>query len=349
MACKRSGVRLPLAPPISFIEILSMARKEDIINYITDLAVKNILTKNEVVSAYDLGKKYSSTSTNFSSIISIAIAYIGGLLIFFGLAIYSYKYFAKNNDVIFWLIILGFGIIIHAVNLTLEYKEKALPPAIAFCYLLSYLLILLGTKGVLSYYRLEYGIILGFISLFLTYLISFLISKKNISLFYLIISTSFLFLSGGLITISALNLQPEFIFYTLAVIGLTQIGVGKLISITKRHILSPWLYIIGSSIFLGSIFYLYNFKFYDNQLWEVIIMVLIIAMIALGVMLGSKSLIIVSFIYFVSAASKISIKYLLINSLIRNPLDLSLVAVVVGLAIIIALVNYHILKTRFFV
>jgi hypothetical protein len=318
-----------------------MASKEQILEYLKDLAVKNLVTKEEMTIAYDSGKKIYSRNVSISDIVTNILIYIGGLLIFFGMEFYFYPKNPATIDLAFFLSNFLIGIVLYIVGLILDKKEDLCNITSLF-YFISSGLILVGAAQFLTYndIKIIYGPALISALLVLLYLIPFLISKKNIFLFFTIIFTTCLFQDFFRLAMPYFDLNYGMIWYFSAAIGIIYICLARLFLGTNFYELSPWFYGLGTSLFLASTLYLCAFQYSDNQMIEMGFIPLSLAVVVAGFCFGSKSMVIIADFYLALYAFKLSLKYLVG--------EFAIAAIILGIVIIFNLIIYNSLKNKFF-
>lgn len=176
-----------------------MATKEEVLQYIKTLAEQKALSKEEVDAAFDSGSgmKTDAVSTKKFGVAEI-LYYIGGAIVFLGISILLWQNWSMLGFGAKVLVTLGSGVATYFVGLLFSRDEKTEAAGSAF-YLISALVTPMGLwvvfdnagfdAGSYGIQALISGIMLG------TYLLSLLISRKNIFTFFSILFGTWLFFS----------------------------------------------------------------------------------------------------------------------------------------------------------
>jgi hypothetical protein len=318
-----------------------MASKEQILDYLKDLAVRNLITKEELVAAYDSGRKVCSRNVEIGDIFTNILIYVGGLLIFLGIEFYLYPKTLAAINVTFFISNFVVGIVLYIAGLFLNKKED-IGNITSFFYFISSGLILLGGIQFLTYsgIKIIYGPPIISASLVLLYLVPFLVSKKNILLFFTIIFITCLSQDLLRLAIAYFGLDYSLIFYFVAVIGIIYICLARILLGTNAYELTAWFYGLGTSSFLASVIYLCVIKFADNPAIELAFIPIALVVVFMGFYFNSKSMVIISDIYLALYAVKLSLQYL--------PNDFAIAAIICGVMILLNLTIYNSLKNKFF-
>lgn len=327
-----------------------MATKDQIFEYVKNLSIKNIVTREELVAAYDSGRKSYSCDLTIGDIVTNFLIYLGGLLIFGGVEFYFYK---KN-------ILLGAalplshgfllsnfiaGIVFYIIGLLLDKKED-MGNITSLFYVISIISILIGGIAFLSGDGLKIdhsaAIVVAFLAVL--YLVPFLVTKKNIFLFFTIICSTCLLINFISLVVESFSINYfTGIRYITFVIGIVYIILARFLLTKSSYDLAPWFYCIGSVFLLDSGFYLSNFLYGQSWIAELSFLPLIFIAVFSGFKLGSKSLVITAGWYMVAYSVKLASEYLVSNY------GMAILPVVTGAVILIGLIIYHSFKTTFFV
>ena len=335
------GARLSLvlAPIFKYF----MANKEEILRYIEDLSSRNVLTRDELLLAYDSGSKTHLVRLAVSEIFANILIYLGGLLIFCGAEYYFYKKIIDLSYHSFLLLTAGIGVGFYVVAMILSKKDEAKNIAPLFFIISS---VLIGAGAAQFLFRggvvaVNMMVIINAVLVFL-YLAPFLIFRKSIFLFFTIIFTASLFVSLAQLVILNFGLDHGVIMYLNALIGLAYIYLARLFLARDGYKLSPWLYGFGTAIFLSSILCLGGLSPNQSQIWEAIFMLIFMSTVIAGFNFGSKSMVIISNICFLFFVAKLAWEYLVINA------GLAIIPIICGLSIIFSVTLYNYFKGRFF-
>jgi len=311
-----------------------MSTKEEVIQYIKNLAEQKILTKMEVNSAYDAGSGIQTDVVLSKKLgISDPLYYIGGAVVFLGIAILLAQNWSTLGFVTKLLATLGAGIAAYFVGVLFSRDERTENVGSAF-YLISALVIPMGLYVVFNnagYDAGSYGsqsLISGI--LFAMYISSYFVFRKNIFTLFSIIFGTWLFFS---LTSAMVGSGPyfdagRFYEYRILVAGLTYILLGHAFSKNARSALSGFLYSFGILSFLGSALALGGWEPNQNVFWELIYPGLIFGTLFLSVYIKSKSFLTWGTLFLMAYILKITSEYF------SGGLGWPLALVIAGLAMI---------------
>ncbi len=318
-----------------------MASKEQILDYLKDLAVRNLITKEELVAAYDSGRKVYSSNVKIGDVVTNILIYIGGLLIFFGAEFYLYPKALATVGATFFLSNFLAGIALYIGGLFLEKKED-MGNITSLFYCISSVLISFGGMQFLTYagIKIIYGPAIISALLILLYLLPFLISKKNIFLFFTIIFITYLSQDLLRLAVVYFNLGFDVIWYSSIAIGVIYIFLARILLGTNAYALAGWFYGLGTMSFLASMLSICILKFAGNQAVELAFIPIVLTMVFMGFYFGSKSMVIIADFYLAIYAVKLSLQYL--------PNDFAIAAIIFGFMIIFNLTIYSSLKHKSF-
>jgi hypothetical protein len=308
--------------------------KEELLQQVRNLAAENLISKEELTRAYDeaFGKKIDLDITKKPGITKI-LYYIGGAIVFLGIAILIWQNWSTLSVATKIIATLGSGIAAYIVGVLFGRYEKLDPVGQAF-YLISALVTPIGLYVVFDNAGFDIGsygtqsLISGI--LFGTYLLSFVVFRKNIFTIFSIIFGTWLFfaftsfLIGGKPHFDELN----FFEYRALMTGLVYILLGYSFSKNEKHPLTGPLYGFGILGFLGAALALGGWEPNQNIFWELIYPGLVLGVIFLSVYLKSKVFLTFGSIYLMVYILKITAEYF--TDSLGWPLALALV----GLALI---------------
>lgn len=288
-----------------------MATKEEVLVYITNLAKTKITTREEIIEAYDAGLNELSPSISTKLSVSDVLYFVGALIVSMGayFLVYNTHNLSSSVKIIFTLI---FGLFNFSVGAILNSRKKLESVSFAF-FLISALLIpfglniafdaagksidTAGTQAVIS------GIT------FVFFLVAQLLMKKNIFVFFNIVSgTWFFFALTGTIIPGIIDWQ--FYAYRVMVIGLSYIFLGRYLS--KNNLTAPlsgFLYAFGVIGFLGAAISLGGWSPNQNIFWEMIFPVLVFGVLYLSVSMRNKSFLVFGTLFLMGYIGKITAEY----------------------------------------
>lgn len=298
------------------------------------IAEQKVITKEDLEVAYDLG---SGTKENNHSIKKIGIAeilyYIGGGIVFLGITILIFQNWSTLNVATKILATFGASIAAYFVGLLFDREERTRNISSAF-YLIFALVAPIGlyvvfdsagfNTGGYGLQSLTWAIILS------SCLLSYMLFKKNIFVFFSIIFGTLLFFSFTSFIINNSLYFQDFKFneYRILIAGLSYILIGYAFSKSERVPLSAFLYGFGILGFLGSALALGGWSPEQNIFWELIFPVLVFGAIFISINIKSKAFLTWGTIFLMAYILKITSEYF------SSGLGWPLVLVISGLAMI---------------
>src|SRR5258706_1899260 len=267
--------------------------KQQVLSSITELSSQNLITKDEIVHAFEGGKGKKSSSLTRDMGLSEVLYFIGGFIVFLGIAVLISQHWSELNPFTKIFTTLGFGIIAYLVGVLLNREEKYGEVGYAF-HLIAALVIPLGLGIVFDqagYNASTTGIqslIAGI--LFVMYIASYYVFKKPIFTFFSIAFATWFFFG---FTSFIIGSNPyfgdiKFFEYRFLVVGLTYVLLGYYFSSTIQKDLSGTLYGAGSLFSLGAAFALGGWQPSQNVVWELLLPGMIFIAFLLSVHLKSK-------------------------------------------------------------
>lgn len=310
-----------------------MLNKEEVLGYIQELAKEKAITKQEIIKAFDSGGGATAEALNKNLNIAQILYYIGGGIVFLGIAILVGQNWSTLGFLTKLLATLGFGIAAYFAGLLFSRDKRTELVGSAF-YLISALVTPIGIWVVFDNvgYRNSIGLqalISGI--MFLTYLFSLFVSKKNIIiLFNILFGTWFFFsLTSWIIDVNQILITEKFDFYRILVTGIAYMLIGYSFSKSdERSSLSGFLYGFGILGFLGSALALGNWEPNQNIFWELIYPFLVFGALFLSVTIKSRAFLTWGTIFLMGYILKITGEYF------SNSLGWPLALVICGLAMI---------------
>ncbi|OGY09669.1 MAG: hypothetical protein A2782_03025 [Candidatus Blackburnbacteria bacterium RIFCSPHIGHO2_01_FULL_43_15b] len=291
--------------------------KEDLILKIQEMSSAGEITKEEIVEAYGHGQlatpKIHDTVPAKKLTISEILYYIGGAIVFAGIAILVFQNWETLPSLSKVLITLGSSVVAYVVGALLARDFKTDPIGHAFLLIAALtspigLFVTFDTAGLDLASRYVQTLIPAI--LFVTFLFSFFALKKSLLLLFLIIfGTWFYFSLTSLIFANQAVFSVKFFEYRSLVVGISYILLGYTLANTPRHSLSGFLYGFGVLAFLGSIFALGGWSPSQNIFWELLFPFAVFGAIFASIYLKSKSFLVFGTIYLMAYVLKITVEY----------------------------------------
>lgn len=292
-----------------------MATKEEALQYIKTLAQQQVISRDEIVAAYNEGSGVK-TDQVFTKKLGIAeiLYYIGGAIVFLGIAILLAQNWSTLNFETKVLATLGAGIAAFSVGALFSGEEKTETIGSAF-FLISALVMPIGLAVVFDHIGFDIGswelqsLISGI--LFGSYLLSYFVFRKNIFSLFGIIFGTWLFFSftSFLVGNNPQFADANFFEYRMLVAGLTYILLGHSFSQNERAPLTGVLYGFGILGFLGAAFALGGWEPRQSILWELAFPFLVFGVLFISVNLKSSAFLTFGSLYLMGYILKITTEY----------------------------------------
>lgn len=291
--------------------------KEELLSKVEELSANREITHDELFVAYEKGQtntpKTHDTVLTKKLTISEILYYLGGAIVFIGIAVLVFQNWDTLSSITKVLITLGSAIASYIIGAMLARNIKTDPVAHSFL-LISALTAPVGLFVTFHVSGVELGsqviqtLIPGI--LLITYLVSFFALRKSLLLLFCIIfGTWFYFSLTSLLLDNQASLSTKFLEYRSLIAGLSYILLGYSFSLGSRRPLSGFLYAFGVLAFLGSIFALGGWSPSQNIFWELIFPFIVFGVIYLSIYLKSKSFLVFGTIYLMAYVLKITAEY----------------------------------------
>jgi len=288
--------------------------KQQLLSSIAELSSQNLITKDEVLQAFENEKEEKSNTLARKLGVSEVLYFIGGFIVFIGIAILIGQNWSTLNSFTRILVTLGFGIVSYLIGVLFNKEEKYGAVGYAF-HLIAALVIPLGLSIVLDEagYNNTSSVAQSFIAgvLFVMYLASFLVFKKPIFTFFTIAYATWFFFSftNFFIGSNPYFADIKFYEYRFLLIGLSYLFLGYYFSSTEQRDLTGALYGFGNLFFLGAALALGGWKPSQSIFWEMLFPGLVFAVLLLSVRLKSKSFLTFGTIFLMVYILKITGEY----------------------------------------
>lgn len=325
-----------------------MPTKSEILQYIKIIAAKKLITKDELIHAYDEGSKTAVHDiSNKKSGITEILYFIGGGIIFLGIAILLSQNWGKLDYSTKILSTLGSGIAAYVVGFLFGREKKTERISSAFFLIFSLttpigLSIIFNNAGY-DTGNFEIQTLISSI-MFGTQLLSFYIFRKNIFVLFSIIFGTWLFfsLTSFLIAHNLYLNTSKFYEYRALIAGLVFLLLGHAFSDSKQASLSGFLYSFGLLGFLGAALCLGGWKPNQNIFWELAFPFLTFGAIFLSAYLKNKIFLTFATLFLIAYILKITCEYF------SHSLGWSLALVIAGLSMIAVTYLSLRLKRKYF-
>lgn len=273
--------------------------------------------------------------------------YIGGALIFFGIAFFiSINWFSLNSFVKIFST-LGSAIAVYLIGLLL-YLNKQYDAASATFFMIAGLILPIGlyvTFYVLNVSHSNFFLVnLAVASICLAvFLISQLLLRKTVLLLFTIIfATAFFIAVTDYLVFQSGTYLNDFYEYRAMIIGLTYILLGRYLDYDKRYPLTGLLYFFGGLNILAASYCMGGFFMFSQgfTLWKVITAILIILTLSLSIILKSRALLYLGAIFLVIYIIDMSSRFVNIFGALGWPL------VLVCIGFLLILVGYMVFSLQ---
>jgi hypothetical protein len=307
--------------------------KKELLEQIQSLAAQQLITKEEVASAFDEGSRGGVQAAEVHQAgISHLLYYIGGAVVFLGISVLIWQHWASLNSATKILSTLGSGIASYFAAVFLSREERLEVAGRAF-YFIAALVMPLGLHVTFDIAGMDTGsygaqsIISGI--LFTTFVLSYLANPRTVfALFNIIFGTWLFFSFTSFLVGGRPNFGWEFSAYRVLCTGLAYALFGYYFTGTPRRSLTGALYGFGALCFLGAALALSDWKPHQNWFWELIFPGLVFGVMFLSVYLKSKAFLTFGSLYLVAYIFKITAEYF------ADSLGWPLVLVLTGLGLI---------------
>jgi len=318
--------------------------KEEVLRQIQILAARGLVSKEEVLSAYEAGTNTAEDdAVTPQTGISHILYYFGGAIVFLGIVVLIGQRWNTLNNFTKIFATLGSGIAAYLTGVLLGSQERFEKVSMVF-HFISALVLPMGLYVTFDTAGLEVNTSglqsLIFAILTVTYLLSFWLYRKTLFIFFCIIAgTSLFFTFMDYLIIDHSSFDWEFTAYRVLSIGLSYGILGYYFSTTRYRALTGFLLGFGVLYFLGAALALGDWKPHQNVFWELIYPGLVFGILFLSVYLKSKSFLTFGSIYLVAYISKITVEYF------ENSLGWPLSLVLIGfLLIAIGYMHFYLKK-----
>ncbi|QQG49703.1 MAG: hypothetical protein HZB70_02805 [Candidatus Berkelbacteria bacterium] len=290
--------------------------RETLLQAIREAAAQNTLTREEVVSAYDQTTSVIPVPVSATKHLGASemLYYIGGAIVFLGIAIMIGGSWQTLSVLSRLLVTLGSGVVAYVLGAMFIREQRWGGLSNAF-FLISALVLPVGLLTVYDAAGLSLSESMTQLTItaILTALfgISYWYYRKVIfTLFTVIFSTALYFSALYAILGSSPAFSADVFLYGFLVAGLTYgLLAYHFTTDAENRVLTPWLYTGGSLAFFGSALGLGGFSPSANAFWEIIYPGLVFGAMFLGINLKIRALLIWGAIFLMAYIVKITAEY----------------------------------------
>lgn len=307
-----------------------MENKQEVLQYIKNLAAEKVVSREELVSAYDAGGGLAKAKRFGMSEI---LYYIGGMIVFLGIAILIEQNWSALSIITKILATLGSSIAAYFVGMAFS-REKRFENVGSAFYLISALVMPIGLYVVFDNAGFDLSSLgiqsLVFAILLFVYYSSYFLFKKNIFLLFSIIFGTILYFcfTGFLVGNNIYFNDSRFYEYRILAAGLAYMLLGYSFMKTERAALTGFLSGFGVLGFLGAALSLGGWTPNQNAFWELAFPVLIFTIFYISTKIRSRSYLVFGTLFLMGDIMKITSEYF------ANSLGWPLALVIAGLLII---------------
>lgn len=288
--------------------------RKNIVENIRSLIQEGQVTKEELLDIYrSVAKKDAIESLNRQSRISNILYYIGGTIVFCGIAIFVATNWGSLNDLTKIMATLGSAVAMY-IAATFVGQSKSLQKVADAFHFVSALVAPMGIFVTLDIAGIKvdtagiHSVIVAL--LFAVYLVSYLFNERNVFLVFSVIFGTWLFFG---FTAFLLGGKPftdwDFIKYRWLIAGFSYIFLGYSFADTDKKELSPALYGFGALFFLTAAFSLGGYSPNQNIFWELIFPGLAFGALFLSVYLRERSFLVFGTLFLMIYLFKITSEY----------------------------------------
>lgn len=288
--------------------------KTEYLKIIEQGAADKVATLKEVQEAYQGGLSPEQRSWHRSVTVTDILYYLGGAIIFLGLAVLIQQHWVSFNTVTRLLVTLGAGIAAFIIGALLRSDKRFQVVAQAF-FLIAALILPIGL-GVAFHeagYLVSTSEVQAVMSgiLLLTFFVSLSLWRSTLfNLFTIIFGTWFFFaLTNVLFSQGISGSRAHWYEYRVLLVGLSYVLLGNYYQSRPHRSLTTWLYSVGILGFLAAALALGGWFPDRNLFWELIFPVLVLGTIFLSVNLRSRTFLVFGSIFLMAYILKITGEY----------------------------------------
>lgn len=276
-----------------------METKQDVINQIRLLMKKHAITLKELASPETTSQEKNESENKIKKFFS----FLGGIFILSGLSVYISQYWASMNSFARVTVTLGVGVaffIFAIVAVNDKRYKKVLTPFFVLAALFETSGMFVALREFFPYSSDWHKAgLLVFGTLLIQYVVTFLKYNRTVLLYFSLVFGAAFF---GIL-FDYMNMNSN---YSQTTIGFALVLISYGIDDTKHKSITPFWYLVGSSIFLFGIFSLV-----ENTFIEPAFLAISILLIYVSTLVRSRSLLFTGTISLVSYIGYFSNKHFL--------------------------------------
>lgn len=290
--------------------------RESLLLAVQEAARQKIVSRDDVVRAYDQAAFSSGAPIQTARHLSASemLYYIGGAIVFLGIAIMVGGSWQALSVVSRVLVTLGSGVVAYFLGAMFIREQRWGGLSNAF-FLISALVLPIGLFTIYDAagMPLDNSTTVITITAILTVLFaaSYWFYRKVIfTLFTIIFGTALFLTANGAILDTSPALGADIILYEFLVVGLVYGLLAYHFRQDAEHrVLSPWLYTAGSVAFFGSALALGGWSPSANVFWEILYPGLVFGAMFLGIHLRTRALLLWGAIFLMAYIIKVTAEY----------------------------------------
>jgi hypothetical protein len=312
--------------------------KNELLSAVETGAREGTVTRGEILKAYDRGEPEGRDSVLHALSLSEILYYIGGAIVFLGIAVLIWQNWEFLPDLTKILATFGSGIAAYVAGVLLMGYPKLEKPSMAMFFLSAIvlplgLLVTFDVAGFDMNSSAVYSIISGVLTG--VFLLSFAIFRKNIFLLFTIIYATWLFFAFTDLLVGSAPLFEEwrFVMYRFLAAGFAYLALGYHFQHNRNGEFVSFLYGFGTLGVLGSALALGGWSPDNYPFWQIIYPGLVFGAIFLSIYVKSRSFLVFGSMFLMIYIIKITAEYF--TNSIGWPLSLvlaGLMLMVVGYA-----------------
>lgn len=289
--------------------------KNEVLSAVGELSRTDQISKEELLNAFSAAKGISADGSTGMEIIeqqedakhfnvSDVLYYIGGAVVFVGIAVMIGGSWDKLSDIARISVTLGLGLVFYIIGALLSNAARFGGISSAF-FLTSGLAMPVGLFVLLDAlniqtYTAQSNVIISLIMI-VAFLSSYFAFRKSVLTVFTILYSTWFFMSATNMLFDAGSLGWEYYVYRILAVGLSYIAIGYAFSLNKQlKMLRGWLYSFGSLLFLGAAIAL------PGTFWEIIYPGLIFGIIMLSIKMKAKAFLVWGSLFLMGYIGKIT-------------------------------------------
>jgi hypothetical protein len=285
-----------------------MMTKEALLAEIRSALEGGVISQSEILGTFSEFKEEEGKSR-----IATILYYIGGLVVFLGIAFFIGQKWGEMQSAMRILVTLGFGLGFFVAATVLTLRKASLGFADAF-HLIGGLLIPSGvfvTLWELGYRDGSYGKVLIFLALALLWALAYVYQKRITVALFSVIFGSIAYILFTSTYLNKLDFFPGWdpFAYFLIGLGLSYLTLGFGFSNKQLRPISGALYFFGTPLVLGSAMYLQGYAPDARVFWELVYPVLLFGGLYASVYLKSRSVLVFTSLFLIGYVVKIMFEY----------------------------------------